>query len=120
MVEFTWAAAMAPLSTMACLWAWVLERATHRQLRPGLKQHYGLPIEPWPTQRPVPSALRRRSPEETAQKARPVSCGATKTALSGAVRRCQALSSRWRASSVRSSAKDTVWMQSTGQQSRAW
>jgi len=119
-VEFTWAAAMAPLSTMACLWAWVLERATHRQLRPGLKQHYGLPIEPWPTQRPVPSALRRRSPEESAQKARPVSCGATKTALSGAVRRCQALSSRWRASSVRSSAKDTVWMQSTGQQSRAW
>ena len=119
-MEFTWAAAMAPLSTMACLWAWVLERATHRQLRPGLKQHYGLPIEPWPTQRPVPSALRRRSPEETAQKARPVSCGATKTALSGAVRRCQALSSRWRASSVRSSAKDTVWMQSTGQQSRAW
>ena len=106
MVEFTWAAAMAPLSTMACLWAWVLERATHRQLRPGLKQHYGLPIEPWPTQRPVPSALRRRSPEESAQKARPVSC--------------QALSSRWRASSVRSSAKDTVWMQSTGQQSRAW
>ena len=92
MVEFTWAAAMAPLSTMACLWAWVLERATHRQLRPGLKQHYGLPIEPWPTQRPVPSALRRRSPEESAQKARPVSCGATKTALSGAVRRCQALS----------------------------